>query len=125
MEDKKELQYWFNKGVTIGYHSALNDEQLSWLKLRNELFEKLFEIKYPKKVCDHEWYENSNGGAQCILCESYTKHIMDKFRLKRLKYILKEISNLDFWISLDELDGKHSKEILSGLKYLQKALKNN
>jgi len=47
---------------------------------------------------------------------------MNKFRLNGLKYILEKISDLDFWISLDELDGKHSKEIFLGLKYLQKAL---
>lgn len=70
--NKKEIQHWFDKGIAIGYHASLNDEQLSWLKPRNKLFEKLFELRYPDKVCEHEWYENSNGGAQCMLCESYS-----------------------------------------------------
>jgi len=67
------MQYWFDKGVAVGFHSALNDRHLSWTKPREKLFEKLFELTYPKKSCEHEWYENSNGGAQCLLCDSFPK----------------------------------------------------
>ena len=68
--EKREIQYWFNKGADIGYHAAINDKKLIWMKPLKALFDKLFLIRYPKNNCDHKWYENSNGGAVCILCDA-------------------------------------------------------
>jgi len=71
--NKEEIEHWFNKGVAVGYHSARNDKELAWMKPLHKLFGMLFEIRYPTKSCDHQWYEKTNGGACCIWCETSPK----------------------------------------------------